>query len=473
MTNQHRNKAVSADQVIEESHLKRHLKSRHILLMALGSTIGVGLFLGSGTAIAHAGPSILLAYLLAGVVAFIVLRALGEMAVHNPIAGSFAHYAHEYVGPLAGYLVGWGYWFYWVIVGVAEVSAVGIYMGIWFPEMPQWIWAISSLIFMGGLNFIAVKLFGEFEFWFALIKVFAIIAIIAFGGMVIFFGLSNGGVPLGLTNLWANGGFFPTGFDGFLFSLQMALFAYVGIEMIGLSAGEAENPEKTLPMAIDSLIIRIVVFYGGALLVILCIYPWNEMGSQGSPFVVMFERMGLKEAAGVVNFVVITAALSSCNAGIFSGGRLLMGLAQKGFAPAQMKKISKTGVPSLAVIATVSTAIVGSILNFFVPEKAFIWATSAVTLIGLCVWLVILMTQLQFRKKLSQEQLDGLTYKSILWPYSIWFAIAFILLVIFIMCIHPEGIIGLIVGVPIILFLVLIYYLKGFNKKEYLGQKTN
>jgi AAT family amino acid transporter len=210
------NQTETSHEVKDQHTLKRHLKARHIRLMALGSTIGVGLFLGSGTAISQAGPAILLSYLLAGLIAFIVLRALGEMAVHNPVAGSFAQYAHDYVGPLTGYLVGWGYWFYWVIVGVAEVTAVGIYMGLWFPDVPQWIWAVGSLVLMGGLNFIAVRLFGEFEFWFALIKVVAIIAMIAIGLGVIFFGIGNGGVALGISNLWAHGGFFPTGMHGFL-----------------------------------------------------------------------------------------------------------------------------------------------------------------------------------------------------------------------------------------------------------------
>jgi len=189
----------------EQHGLKRHLKVRHIRLMALGSTIGVGLFLGSASAIQIAGPSILLGYLLAGIVAFIVLRALGEMAVHEPVAGSFAAYANTYVGPLAGYMVGWGYWTYWIVVGIAEVTAVGIYMGIWFPETPQWIWALSSIVMMGLINLIAVKVFGEFEFWFALIKVVAIVAMIALGGSVILFGFTNDWQPIGLSNLWQLG----------------------------------------------------------------------------------------------------------------------------------------------------------------------------------------------------------------------------------------------------------------------------
>lgn len=450
----------------ESPTLKRHLQARHIRLMALGSTIGVGLFLGSATAIQLAGPSILLGYLIAGIIAFIVLRALGEMAVHDPVAGSFAHYANQYVGSLAGYLVGWGYWTYWVVVGIAEVTAVGIYMGMWFPEIPQWVWALSSLALMGGVNFIAVRLFGEFEFWFALIKIVAIICMILMGISVIFFGFTNGGIAIGVSNLWANGGFFPNGLTGFLFSLQMVVFAYVGVEMIGLSAGEAENPKKTIPMAIDSLAWRILIFYGGALFVILAIFPWNEVGSQGSPFVAMFERIGLKEAAGIINFVVITAALSSCNAGIFSGGRLLYGLSLNGYAPNSMAKLSTTGVPSIAVITTVVVPMLGILLNYFVPEKAFQWATAAVTLIGLFVWVSILITQIKFRKTLTKDQVKSLGYKSIWWPYASWIALIFIALVVVLMAFSPETRVALFVGPPIILVLVMLYFICGLHRRE-------
>jgi AAT family amino acid transporter len=439
--------------------------------MALGSTIGVGLFLGSGTAISQAGPSILLGYLLAGLIAFIVLRALGEMAVHNPVAGSFAQYANDYVGPLAGYLVGWGYWFYWVIVGVAEVTAVGIYMGLWFPDVPQWIWALSSLAFMGALNFIAVRLFGEFEFWFALIKVVAIIAMIAVGGAVIFLGFTNGGVPLGMSNLWSNGGFFPTGLSGFLLSIQMAVFAYVGIEMIGLSAGETENPEKTIPIAIDSLIVRILVFYGGALFVILSIFPWHEMSQVGSPFVAMFEKMGLREAAGIVNFVVITAALSSCNAGIFSGGRLLYGLSLNAYAPEAMKKISRTGVPYIAILTTVTVSSVGAFLNYFVPDEAFLLVTSAVTFIGLMVWVAILSTQLSFRKKMHPNQISQLSYKSFMWPFGSWIALFAIGFVMILMALQEQTRVGVFVGVPILLTLIALFYLLGLHRKAHQRQE--
>ncbi len=449
----------------EHSGLKRHLKARHIRLMALGSAIGVGLFLGSASAIQIAGPSILLGYFIAGIVGFIVLRALGEMAVHEPVAGSFAAYANTYIGPLAGYMVGWGYWTYWLVVGIAEVTAVGIYMGIWFPETPQWIWALSSIVIMGLINLIAVKVFGEFEFWFALIKVVAIIAMIALGCSVIFFGFTNDWTPIGLDNLWIHGGFFPNGFSGMLLSLQMVLFAYVGIEMIGLSAGEAENPRKTIPMAIDSLAWRILIFYMGAIFVILAIFPWNQIGQQGSPFVVMFERIGLREAAGLINFVVITAALSSCNAGIFSGGRLLYALSVNGYAPSPFARLSDYGVPHRAVMTTVGVCMSGVALNYFVPDKAFQYMMAAVTFIGLMVWISILITQIQFRRSLSTEQSAQLAYKTPWWPYSSWFALAFIGLVIVLMSFNEDARIALVLGPCLLMAYLMMFYVFGLHRK--------
>jgi AAT family amino acid transporter len=439
--------------------------------MALGSTIGVGLFLGSASAIQIAGPSILLGYLLAGIVAFIVLRTLGEMAVHEPVAGSFAAYANTYIGPLAGYMVGWGYWTYWIVVGIAEVTAVGIYMGIWFPETPQWIWALSSILMMGLINLITVKVFGEFEFWFALIKVVAIVAMIALGGSVIFFGFTNDWNPIGLSNLWRHGGFFPNGISGMLLSLQMVLFAYVGIEMIGLSAGEAENPRKTIPMAIDSLAWRILIFYMGAILVILAIFPWNEVGQQGSPFVVMFERIGLREAAGIINFVVITAALSSCNAGIFSGGRLLYALSVNSYAPSPFAKLSKYGVPHRAVMATVVVCMTGVVLNYFVPDKAFQYIMAAVTFVGLMVWIAILITQIQFRRSLTQAQVAELAYRTPWWPYSSWFALAFITLVVILMAFHEDARIALVLGPCLLSVYLIMFYIVGLHRKTKLSRE--
>ncbi len=324
---------------------------------------------------------------------------------------------------------------------------------------------------MGLINLIAVKVFGEFEFWFALIKVVAIVAMIALGGSVIFFGFTNDWNPIGLSNLWQHGGFFPNGISGMLLSLQMVLFAYVGIEMIGLSAGEAENPRKTIPMAIDSLAWRILIFYMGAIFVILAIFPWNEVGQQGSPFVVMFERIGLRQAAGIINFVVITAALSTCNAGIFSGGRLLYALSVNGYAPSPFAKLSKYGVPYLAVMATVAVCMTGVVLNYFVPDKAFQYIMAAVTFVGLMVWIAILITQIQFRRSLTQAQVAELAYRTPWWPYSSWFALAFIALVVVLMAFHEDAQIALILGPCLLSVYLIMFYIVGLHRKTKLSRE--
>lgn len=335
----------------QEKQLHRGLEQRHISLMSLGAAIGVGLFLGSASAIKLAGPGILVAYACSGLVMFFIMRALGEMAIQKPVAGSFSRYARDYLGPLAGYLTGWNYWFLWVVTCMAEITAVGIYMKYWYPDVPSWIWALAALMIMTAVNFLAVKAYGELEFWFALIKIVAILSMIVVGLLMIIAGVGNGGVATGISNLWNNGGFFPNGIKGVLLSLQMVMFAYLGIEMIGVTAGEVKNPEKSLAKAIDTVFWRILIFYVGALFVIMSIYPWQEIGSQGSPFVLTFEKVGIPSAAGIINFVVLTAALSSCNSGIFSTGRMLFNLAEQNEAPKAYGTLTKGGVPGKAVLA--------------------------------------------------------------------------------------------------------------------------
>jgi amino acid permease len=246
--------------------LKRGLTARHIRFMALGSAIGTGLFYGSADAIKMAGPSVLLAYIIGGAAAYIIMRALGEMSVHNPSASSFSRYAQENLGPLAGYITGWTYCFEILIVAIADVTAFGIYMGVWFPTVPHWIWVLSVVMIICAVNLMSVKVFGELEFWFSFFKVATIIVMIAAGFGIIIWGIGNGGEPTGIHNLWSNGGFFSNGWIGMVMSLQMVMFAYGGIEIIGITAGEAKDPEKSIPRAINSVPMRILVFYVGTLL---------------------------------------------------------------------------------------------------------------------------------------------------------------------------------------------------------------
>lgn len=449
-----------------ETELHRGLEQRHITLMSLGAAIGVGLFLGSASAIKLAGPAILLAYALGGLAIFFIMRALGEMAIQNPVAGSFSRYARQYIGPIFGYLTGWNYWFLWIVTCMAEITAVGIYMEFWFPDVPRWIWALAALIIMTLVNLIAVKAYGELEFWFALVKIVTIVLMIGFGLAMILFGFGNGGVAVGISNLWSHGGFFANGFTGVLMSLQMVMFAYLGIEMIGVTAGEVKNPKKSLSRAIDSVFWRILIFYVGALFVIMSIYPWNEIGATGSPFVMTFEKMGIPFAAGIINFVVITAALSSCNSGIFSTARMLFNLGQQGEAPASFGRITKRGVPGMATLASGAVLLVGVALNYLVPEKVFTWLTSIATFGAIWTWAIILVSQLRYRKSLNNDEISKLSYKMPWAPYSSYLTLAFLIGVIGLMAYFPETRVSLVIGPIWYAILVAFYYGKGLHKQR-------
>ena len=445
--------------------LKRELGERHVRLIALGACIGVGLFLGSAKAIEMAGPAIVLAYLAGGLAILVIMRALGELAVHNPVSGSFSRYAHDYLGPLAGFLTGWNYWFALLVICVAEISAVAIYMGIWFPEQPRWLWALAALGCMGAINLLAVRAFGEFEFWFALIKVVTIVALILGGIGIIAFGLGNDGVALGLGNLWQHGGFLPNGLGGVLMSLQLVMFAYFGTELVGLAAGETRQPQRTIPRAIGSLFWRLLLFYVGALLVILAIYPWHGIGSAGSPFVLTFERLGIRTAAGLINFVVISAALSACNVAIFSTGRMLCALAEKGQAPALFARTTRAGVPRNALLLSLAVLLLGVLGNYLVPEKVFLWATAIVTFGAIWTWAMILLAQLRFRAGLNPTERQRLHYPMWLWPWSSYLALAFLGLVLGVMGYFGDLRVALYVGPAFLLGLAVLYYALGVTRR--------
>ncbi|QIW81103.1 alanine permease AlaP [Bacillus tequilensis] len=450
----------------QKQELHRGLEERHISLMSLGAAIGVGLFLGSASAIQLAGPGILAAYAISGLIMFFIMRALGEMAIQKPVAGSFSRYARDYLGPLAGYLTGWNYWFLWVVTCMAEITAVGIYMGYWFPDVPNWIWALSALVIMTGVNFLAVKAYGELEFWFALIKIVAILSMIVVGLLMIIVGIGNGGIATGISNLWSHGGFFPHGMKGVLLSLQMVMFAYLGIEMIGVTAGEVKNPQKSLAKAIDTVFWRILIFYVGALFVIMSIYPWQEIGSQGSPFVLTFEKVGIPSAAGIINFVVLTAALSSCNSGIFSTGRMLFNLAEQEEAPKAYGQLTKGGIPGKAVLASAGVLLVGVLLNYVVPAKVFTWVTSIATFGAIWTWAIILLSQIKYRKSLQPEEKKHLKYKMPFFPFASYLSLAFLAFVVILMAYSPDTRVAVIIGPVWFLILLAMYYGKGFHKKN-------
>ena len=323
------------------------------------------------------------------------MRALGELLMYRPVSGSYATYADEFVGPWAGFTTAWTYWLMWVVIGMAEITAAGIYVQYWLPSVPQWIPALVALVCCWGSTWSRSRLFGEFEFWFAIIKVVTILGMILIGLTIILFGVSALSGSAGFSNLWAHGGFFPKGLDGPFVALQIVMFAFLGVELIGVTAGEAQNPGKTIPSAINKVIWRILIFYIGALIIIMSLVAWNQLDPEESPFVVVFDRVGIPGAAGIVNFVVLTAALSSCNSGIFSTGRMLYTLAGFRQAPAALRRVSRQKVPALGLVVSFSVMLIGVAINYFIPERAFIYITSIATVCGLFVWGMIVFTHLR------------------------------------------------------------------------------
>ena len=337
---------------MNSEEMKRGLRPRHVEMIALGGTIGVGLFMGSADTIMMAGPSVLLCYALTGVVMFFIMRIMGEMLYQEPITGSFAAYGHKYISPYVGYLTAWSYWFMWVVIGLSEITAVGIYVKYWFPLLPQWVAAFGGMVIVAAANLTAVKYYGEFEFWFALIKVMTIVAMLLVGAGVIIFGFGNGGIPVGIENLWVNGGFMPNGFGGMLAAMCVVAAAFQGVELVGITAGEAQEPKETLRKATKNIVWRILIFYIGSIFIILCIYPWNQVSFVASPFVATFTKVGIATAAGIINFVVLTAALSGCNSGLYSSGRMLYTLAQTSNAfPSRAYRVSVSALQSAFLLS--------------------------------------------------------------------------------------------------------------------------
>ncbi|MCR4541920.1 amino acid permease [Pseudomonas sp. FP453] len=445
----------------QEQGLKRGLSARHIRFMALGSAIGTGLFYGSASAIQMAGPAVLLAYLIGGAAVFMVMRALGEMAVHNPVSGSFGQYASTYLGPMAGFILGWTYAFEMIIVCLADVTAFGIYMGFWFPDVARWVWVLGIVFLIGGLNLCNVKVFGEMEFWLSLLKVGAIVAMILGGFGIMLFGIHTAGETQasGLSNLWAHGGFMPNGIGGLIASFAVVMFAFGGIEIIGITAGEAKDPQRVIPKAINAVPLRILLFYVLTLFVLMAIYPWPQIGSQGSPFVQIFSNLGIGSAATILNIVVISAAVSAINSDIFGAGRMMYGLAQQGQAPKGFAQLSKQGVPWMTVVVMAAALLGGVVLNYLIPENVFLLIASIATFATVWVWLMILFTQVAMRRSMTREQVAELKFPVPFWPYAPAAAIVFMLFVFGVLGYFPDTQAALLVGAVWIVLLVLAYLL--------------
>ncbi|MEV6772401.1 amino acid permease [Nocardia sp. NPDC051030] len=445
MTASERQLSDSASGTQNDEGYSRGLSPRTIQMIAIGGAIGTGLFYGAGGAIEQAGPALILCYLAAGLAIFVIMRALGELLTYRPVTGSFAEYANEFLGRFAGYATGWTYWAVWVSTCMAEITVAGKYVQYWF-DIPQWVTALAVLGIMFIANLVSVKLFGEGEFWFSAIKVTAIIAMIVIGLGVLVFHFGHATNPT-ITNLWNDGGTFPNGFGQALLALQIVVFAYVGVELVGVTAGEARDPKKTLRKAINTLPFRIGLFYIGALVVIMSVSSWRNFHAGRSPFVEVFEQIGIPGAAAIINFVLLTAALSSCNSGIYSTGRMLRSLAQRSEAPAKLGALSKQSVPATGIAVSAAVMVIGVGVNYFSPEKAFGYVTSVSTIGIIFVWGMILVCHLMYRARVKQGLLPASDYRLPGAPFTSVLALAFLALVVVLLFFTESGRTAIVVGV--------------------------
>lgn len=412
--------------------LKRNLKSRHIQMIALGGCIGTGLFYGTAESIPLAGPGLILGYLLGGFVIYMIMRMIGEMATEEPVSGAFSYFANKYCGEYAGFLAGWNYWLLYILVSMAELSAIGVYITKWFPDFPMWASVLATIIIITAVNLASVKFFGETEFWLALVKVLAVVGMIVFGIYLVGKGLFVETSAVKVSNLWDHGAgglsnIFPNGSWGIWVSLVIVMFSFGGTEMIAIAAAETENPEKTIPTAIRQVMWRILLFYIGSIVIMLVLVPWTDIKAGISPFVLVFDQLGLPNVAGILNFIILTAAISVYNSGIYSNGRMLYGLAEQRHAPKVFLKLSKNSVPYAAILFSSAITLIAVVINLMVPNGAFMIVMSVAIAAAVITWGLIIIMHLRFRKAHVGEKLK---FKTPFFPYVNYFCLIFLLIVV-------------------------------------------
>ncbi|HYK75822.1 MAG TPA: amino acid permease [Daejeonella sp.] len=473
-----------ANEKSEEQTLRRGLQNRHIQLIALGGAIGTGLFLGIGPAAVLAGPSVILGYALAGIIAFFIMRQLGEMVVEEPVSGSFSHFANKYWGPFAGFASGWNYWVLYILVSMSELTAIGIYVHFWWPEIPLWSSSLFFFLAINALNLTSVKVYGEVEFWFSIVKVVAIIAMILFGIYLLLSG--TGSKESSLQNLWNDGGFFAKGlfsadgkggFQGLFTAIALIMFSFGGLELIGITAAEAEQPEKTIPKATNQVIYRILIFYVGALVILFSLSPWKNITTDSSPFVMVFESLEgfqfnlfgktiyfTSIIANVLNMIVLTAALSVYNSCVYSNSRMLYGLAEQGNAPAFLSKLNKNHVPIKTILVSGLFTAICIIINKLIPEKALEILMSLVVSSLIINWLMISITHLKFRKSKEAKHIKT-KFPSFIYPLSNYICLLFLIGILIIMWITGMKIsVELIPGWLVLLYLCYVLVKKKKTK---------
>lgn len=431
---------VTQDGADDGQTLHRGLENRHLQLIAIGGAIGTGLFMGSGKTISLAGPSILLVYIIIGAFLFFVMRAMGELLLSNLKYKSFRDIAEDMLGPWAGFFSGWTYWCCWIVIGIADLTAVTSYVHFWWPDLPKWIGATALVALLLCLNLIAVRLFGEIEFWFALIKIVAILTLIVVAVVMVAVGFTAPDQHTAtVANLWNDGGFFPRGIGGFLASFQIAFFAFLGIELVGTAAAETKDPEKTLPKAINAIPVRIILFYVGALAAIMAVTPWRSIDPGVSPFVTMFALAGFGAAATVINFVVLTSAASSANAGIFSTSRMIFGLALDKMAPRSFGRLSRHKVPANGLLFSVCCLLPGIILLYATDSiiGAFTLATTVASVLFIFVWTLIIASYLVYRKKFPEKH-EASVYKMPFGIIASWAVLGFFAVMLVLLALEPD-----------------------------------
>ncbi|WP_107082271.1 amino acid permease [Streptomyces caatingaensis] len=412
--------------------LKAGLKNRHLSMIAIGGVIGAGLFVGSGSGIAAAGPGILVSYALVGALVVLVMRMLGEMAAANPTSGSFSAYADRGLGRWAGFTIGWLYWFFWVVVLAVEATAGAGILNGWVPAVPKWAWALLVMVVLTATNLASVSSYGEFEFWFAGIKVVAIGAFVVLGGLAVFGvlpGSDNEGA--GLAHLTDHGGFLPNGAGAILTGVLMVVFSFMGSEIVTLAAGESENPQRAVRQATNSVIWRIAVFYLGSIFVVVTLLPWDSKSivKDGS-YVAALNSIGIPHAGQVMNVIVLTAVLSCLNSGLYTASRMAFSLGQRGDAPASFARVNKRGVPQAAILGSVVFGFLSVFFNYVWPDTVFKFLLNSSGAVALFVWLVICFTQLRMRGITLREAPEKLVVRMWLFPYLTWATIGMILFVL-------------------------------------------
>ncbi|WP_049375379.1 amino acid permease [Staphylococcus epidermidis] len=451
--------------------LQRELNNRHIQLIAIGGAIGTGLFLGSGQTISLTGPSLLFTYMLIGIVLFAFMRALGELLLSNSKFNSFVDIANEYLGPFGGFVIGWTYWVCWIVSSMSDLTAMGQYFAYWYPQVPHWLTVLFIVLLLISFNLLGARLFGELEFWFSIIKVVTIITMVIVGLVLIFLSFKTEYGHASFGNLIHHGGMFPHGAAGFLMSFQIAVYSFIGIELIGVTAGETKNPEKTIPKAINNVPIRILLFYIGGLLVIMSVIPWFKVDPDSSPFVKLFTLIGVPFAAGIVNFVVLTAAASATNSGIYSNSRILFGLAKQGLGPKVLTKTNSNGVPYLSMLVSSITLLIAALLNFIFPDaiKLFIYVTTLSTVLFLVVWGMIIVSYIAYVKK-NPEQHQSSAFKLRGGKIIAYIVLSFFIFIFILLFFSKDTRVAIFIS-PLWFIFLFFYYKKYKNNAESLADR--